>query len=139
MQHSENIEKITTQQSNNQQIGSLPPNFIKDMALEEIIHIFNKIGIEYVEKRKESEKLDLMRTSIRSQIMNRIEKKIGKFSETKLKRMAEGDDEYIEFLEKIVTSRAESEKLRIRYESYKSLFDARRTLISFKKVELKSL
>lgn len=116
---------------------------IKEMALEEIIQIANKIGLEYADKRKEAERFELLRTSIRAQIMNRIESLVGvkkeKLPEARLKRLAEADEEYINLLEKIAHARAEAEKLRIRYESYKSLFDARRTMISFKKVELKNL
>ncbi|MBX9837354.1 hypothetical protein [Silvanigrella sp.] len=116
-----------------------PVTPIKEMGLEEIIQLANKIGLEYVEKRKEAERLELLRTSIRAKIMNRIELTSEKIPEARLKRLAEADMEYIELLEKIVNSRAETEKLRIRYESYKSLFDARRTMISYKKIELKTL
>ncbi len=116
-----------------------PSSTIKEMALEEIIQISNKIGLEYVDKRKDAERLELLRTSVRSKIMNRLELTGEKIPEARLKRLAEADFEYIDLLEKIATSRAEAEKLRIRYESYKSLFDARRTMISYKKVELKSL
>lgn len=112
---------------------------IKEMGLEEIIQLANKIGLEYVDKRKEAERLELLRTSIRAKIMNRIESTSEKTPEARLKRLAEADIEYINLLEKIVSARAETEKLRIRYESYKSLFDARRTMISYKKIELKTL
>ncbi|BBH54166.1 hypothetical protein [Fluviispira sanaruensis] len=127
----ENIQKNT----NNQQ----PSGQIKEMGLEEIIQLANKIGLEYVEKRKEAERYELLRTSIRAQIMNRIELSQEKMPESRLKRLAEADPEYTDLLEKIANSRAETEKLRIRYESYKSLFDARRTMISYKKIELKTL
>lgn len=116
-----------------------PSVAIKEMGLEEIIQLANKIGLEYVEKRKDAEKLELLRTSVRSKIMNRIELTTEKIPEARLKRLAEADPEYISMLEKIVAARAETEKLRIRYESYKSLFDARRTMISYKKIELKTL
>lgn len=112
---------------------------IKEMGLEEIIQLANKIGLEYVAKRKEAERFELLRTSIRAKIMNRIESHSEKIPEARLKRLAEADSEYIDLLEKIVTAREETEKLRIRYESYKSLFDARRTMISYKKIELKTL
>lgn len=127
-------EKVTKNYSAQQPVAP-----IKEMGLEEIIQLANKIGLEYVEKRKEAERLELLRTSIRAKIMNRIELTEDKIPEARLKRLAEADAEYIELLEKIVSVRAETEKLRIRYESYKSLFDARRTMISYKKVELKTL
>lgn len=110
-----------------------------DLNLEEIIHMANKIGLEFVEKRKDAERLELLRTSVRSKIMNRIELEYQKIAEAKLKRLAEADDEYIALLENIASARGESEKLRIRYESYRNLFDARRTLISYKKTELRTL
>ncbi|WP_186647863.1 hypothetical protein [Fluviispira vulneris] len=127
----ENIQKNTNSQQ--------PSGQIKEMGLEEIIQLANKIGLEYVEKRKEAERYELLRTSIRAQIMNRIELTQEKMPESRLKRLAEADQEYTDLLEKIANSRAETEKLRIRYESYKSLFDARRTMISYKKIELKTL
>ena len=110
-----------------------------DIGLEEIIQLSNKIGLEFADKRKEAERYELMRTSIRAKIMNRIETEHHKIPEARLKRLAEADAEYIHFLEKIAESRADAEKLRVRYESYRSLFEAKRTLISYKKVELKSL
>lgn len=110
-----------------------------EMSLEEIIHMANKVGLDYVEKRRDAERLELLRTSVRSRIMNRIEAEAQKVPEAKLKRMAEADDEYISLLEDIANARGESEKLRIRYESYRNLFDARRTMISYKKTELRTL
>lgn len=110
-----------------------------ELNLEEIIHMANKIGLEYVEKRKDAERLELLRTSIRSKIMNRIESELQKVAEAKLKRFAEADPEYMALLEDIAAARSESEKLRIRYESYRNLFDARRTMISYKKTELRTL
>ncbi len=127
-------EKVTKNYSPQQ-----PTTQIKEMGLEEIIQLANKIGLEYVEKRKEAERLELLRTSVRAKIMNRIELTGDKRPEARRKRLAEEDSKYIELLEKIVSVSAETEKLRIRYESYKSLFDARRTMISYKKIELKTL
>lgn len=114
----------------------------RELSLEEIIQLANRIGLEHVDKRKESERLELLRTSVRARIMNRIESTHteGKaFNENKLKRLAEADDEYVALLEDIASARAESEKLRIRYESYRNLFEARRTMISYKKTEMRTL
>ncbi len=112
----------------------------KDLSLEEIIHLANKIGLEHVEKRRDAERLELLRTSIRSRIMNKIEAdSMEKIPEARLKRLAEANPEYITLLEEIAKLRGESEKLRVRYESYRNLFDAKRTMISYKKTELKTL
>lgn len=114
----------------------------RDLSLEEIIQLANKIGLEYVDKRRDSERLELLRTTVRARIMNRIESESGQenpIPEGRLKRLAEADPEYVQLLEQIAQTRAESEKLRIRYESYRNLFDAKRTMISYKKTELKTL
>lgn len=111
----------------------------KEFGLEEIIQLANKIGLEFVDKRRDAERLELLRTVVRARIMNRIESENEGITETRLKRFAEADPEYVKLLEDIANVRAEAEKLRIRYESYRNLFDARRTMISFKKVEMKTL
>lgn len=112
----------------------------KELSLEEIIHIANKVGLEHVDRRKDAERLELLRTSIRARIMNRLETEATeRIPEARLKRLAEADPEYIQSLEDIATARSEAEKLRVRYESYRNLFDARRTMISYKKTELKTL
>lgn len=114
----------------------------RELTLEEIIQLANKIGLEYVDKRRDAERLELLRTSVRAKIMNRIEAEAGpeaSIPEGRLKRLAEADSEYVQLLEQIAHMRAESEKLRIRYESYRNLFDAKRTMISYKKTELKTL
>jgi hypothetical protein len=53
--------------------------------------------------------------------------------------MTETDAEYVDFLEKLIAAKGECEKLRIRYESYKNLFEARRSLLSYQKAEMKLL
>ena len=112
----------------------------RELSLEDIIQLANRIGLEHADKRKEAERLELLRTSIRAQIMNKIEADSEKaIAEAKLKRLAEAHPDYLELLNRIAESRAESEKLRIRYESYRNLFDAKRTMISYKKTELKTL
>ncbi len=116
----------------------------RELSLEEIIQLANRIGLEYVDKRKEAERLELLRTSVRARLMNEIERAgeesgAKSIAEARLKRLAEAHPEYMELLDSIASSRAESEKLRIRYESYRNLFEARRTMISFKKIEMKTL
>lgn len=107
------------------------------LGLEDIVHLANKVGLEYVSARKEAERLDLLKNTIRARISIRLDD--GTQSEAKLKRLMETDPEYEEFLLKLVTARAEAEKLRVRYESYKNLFDARRSLLSYQKAEMKLL
>ena len=97
----------------------------------------NRVGLEYVTARKEAELLDMMKNTVRARISMRLDD--GTLSEVKLRRLMEIEPEYEEFLVKLVSARAESEKLRIRYESYKNLFDARRSLLSYQKAEMKIL
>lgn len=125
-----------------QHSGVGPASSGRELSLEEIIQLANKIGLEFVDKRREAERLELLRTTVRAKIMNRIEAEAGVdagIPEGRLKRLAEADSEYVQLLEQIAQTRADSEKLRIRYESYRNLFDARRTMISYKKTELKTL
>lgn len=107
------------------------------LGLEDIVHLANKIGLEYVVARKEAERLDLLKNTVRARISIRLDD--GSLTEAKLRRLMETDQEYIDFLNELVSARAESEKLRVRYESYKNLFDARRSLLSYQKAEMKLL
>lgn len=103
--------------------------------LEEIVHIASKIGLEYVEAKKDFDRLELLKPTMRAKAMERYDD--GQLSEAKLKRLAEMDDKYVAFLEKLSQARASSERLRIQYESYKNLFEAKRSLLSYKKAEMR--
>jgi hypothetical protein len=107
------------------------------LGLEEIVHLANKIGLEYVRLKLEAEKLELLRPVIKAKIALRIDD--GTMSEVKLRRLTDSDQEYADFIEKFTAVKAESERLRIRYESYKNLFEARRSLLSYQKAEMKLL
>jgi hypothetical protein len=107
------------------------------LGLEDIVHLANKVGLDYVSARKEAERLELLKNTIRSRITIRLDD--GSHSEAKLRRLMETDPEYEDFLMKLVSARAEAEKLRVRYESYKNLFDAKRSLLSYQKAEMKLL
>lgn len=107
------------------------------LGLEEIVHLANKIGLEYVTARKEAERLELLKNTVRARVSIRLDD--GTLTEAKLRRLMEVDQEYVDFIEQMVATRAEAEKLRVRYESYKNLFDARRSLLSYQKAEMKLL
>jgi hypothetical protein len=116
---------------------SLPPksSSADRLGLEEIVHLANKVGLEYAAARKEADKLELLKPTIRARIMLRIDD--GEMSESRLRRLTETDPEYVAFIEKMADSRGEAEKLRVRYESYKNLFEAKRSLLSYQKAEMK--
>jgi hypothetical protein len=105
------------------------------LGLEDIVQLANKIGLEYAQARKEAEKLDLMKPTVRARVSLRLDD--GSMTETKLKRLTEVDEQYVDFIEALVEARSAAEKLRIRYESYKNLFEARRSLLSYQKAEMK--
>ena len=107
------------------------------LGLEDIVHLANKVGLEYVAARKEAERLELLKNTVRARIAIRLDD--GSHSEAKLRRLMETDPEYEDFIVKLVAARADAEKLRVRYESYKNLFDAKRSLLSYQKAEMKLL
>ena len=105
------------------------------LGLEEIVHLANKVGLEYASAKKDADRLELLKPTIRARIMIRLDD--GEMNETRLRRLTETDPEYIEFLEKMAETRGEADKLRVRYESYKNLFEAKRSLLSYHKAEMK--
>lgn len=105
------------------------------LNLEEIVHLANKAGLEYAEARKTAERLELLKATERSRAMERHDD--GKRSEARIRRMAETDEQYIIFLETLSQAKGECEKLRIRYESFKNLFEARRSILSYQKAEMR--
>lgn len=108
-----------------------------ELGLEEIVHITNKIGLEFVEAKKKAEYYGLIKPTVKAKIMTKMDD--GKLSEAKLLRMAETSDEYMEFLAKLSEAKIESDRLKIRYESYKNLFEAKRSMLSYKKAQMKLL
>lgn len=102
--------------------------------LEDIVHLANKVGMEYALAKKESDRYELLKATYRARAMEKYDD--GLRTEAKIRRLAEIDAEYVEFLEKLSQAKAETERLRIRYESYKNLFEARRSLLSYKKAEM---
>ncbi len=108
-----------------------------NLSLEEIVHLTNRVGMEYVALKKEADRLELLRATIRARLMIRFDD--DKISEAKLKRLAESDPEYEAFLEKLAQARSEADRLKMRYDSYKNLFDARRSMLSYQKAEMKLL
>ncbi len=120
---------------NDRGISTQEPKAWDKLGLEEIVHIANKVGLAYVEAKKKAEHLELLKPTIRAKIALRLDDE--KISEARLKRLTETDPEYIQFLEQLMEARRDCDKLKIRYDSYKNLFDARRSLLSFQKEEMK--
>lgn len=107
------------------------------LGLEDIVHLANKVGLEYARAKKDSERLDLMKATVRARVSIRLDD--GNLSEARLRRLTETDSEYVEFIEQLAHAKGECDRLRIRYESYKNLFEARRSLLSYQKAEMKLL
>ena len=90
-------------------IAAEPPLDLNDKApdkpqdklgLEDIVHVANKIGLEFVQAKREAERLELLKPTVRARVTLRLDD--GKLSETKLRRLTETDQEYIDFLEKLI-------------------------------------
>lgn len=109
----------------------------KKHSLEDIVKMANDVGIQYADAKKKSERLELLRASVRAKIAIRFDD--GTITETKLRRLTESDEEYINFIEELTDAKCDCEKLRIRYESYKNLFEARRSMLSYQKAEMNLL
>ena len=107
------------------------------LSLEDIVHITNKIGMEYVEAKKELEIIELHKHTNRAIAMEKYDD--GTKTEAKIRRLAEMDDKYIECLNGIVQAKHNMEKLKLRYESYKNLFEAKRSMLSYQKAEMRLL
>lgn len=105
------------------------------LGLEDIVHLTNKVGLEYAEAKKDLDRLELFKSTIRAKIALRLDS--GDISETRLKRLSDVDAEYVEYLKKLADARNRCEKLRIRYESYKNLFEAKRSILSYQKAEMR--
>ncbi len=105
------------------------------LSLEEIVKITNKVGLEYASSKRDFDELEMMKSSFKARIMERYDD--GTKSEAKIKRLAETDDEFVTYLRKITDAKFTCEKLRIRYESYKNLFEARRSMMSYQKAEMR--
>ena len=63
------------------------------LGLEEIVHLANKVGLEYASAKKDADRLDLLKPTIRARIMIRLDD--GTMNETRLRRFTETDSEYV--------------------------------------------
>lgn len=105
------------------------------LSLEEIVFLANKVGLEYAAAKKKVDRYELLKGIYRSKLMEKHDN--GQRSEAKIKRLAEIDEEYVQFVEKLAEAKFICEELKIRYESYKNLFEARRSMLSYQKAEMK--
>jgi hypothetical protein len=128
------MRRLMEQQENTRK-GAEEGNAWEKMGLEDIVRMANKVGLEYANAKGFAEECVLMKPTIRAQIMMRLD--TGGLSESKLLRLTETDPEYIAFLKKLADARLECEKLRVKYESYKNLFEAKRSILSYQKAEMK--
>ena len=107
------------------------------LGLEDIVHLANKVGLEYARAKKDAERLELLKPTVRARVSIRLDD--GDISEARLRRLTETDTEYVDFIEQLAHAKGECDRLRIRYESYKNLFEARRSVMSYQKAEMKLL
>lgn len=105
------------------------------LGLEDIVHLANKVGLEFAKAKKDADRLELLKPTVRARVSLRLDTE--ELSEARLRRLTETDVEYVDFIEKLAEAKGEADRLRIRYESYKNLFEARRSLLSYQKAEMK--
>ena len=120
-----------------QELNSLTSKKSDHLNLEQIVSISNKIGMEYVDAKKKADFYELLKPCKRAQAMEKYDDE--KRSEAKIRRLAETDPEYIQFINDLVEAKSCCDKLKVRYESYKNLFEAKRSLLSYQKAEMKML
>jgi hypothetical protein len=108
------------------------------LGLEEIVHLANKIGMEYADAKSLFDRLDTMKNTVRARISLRIDPD-GIMTEARLKRLTDLDPENVQYLTELLDAKRNVEKLKIRYDSYCNLFDAKRSLLSYQKAEMKLL
>ena len=121
--------------SNSGKVGASSFPNVDKLGLEDIVKLANKVGLEYAAAKAESERLELLKPTVRAKITLKLDD--GNVSEVKLKRLTETHDDYVAFLEQLSEARTNCERLKVRYDSYKNLFDARRSLLSYQKAEMK--
>ncbi|MBP9708308.1 MAG: hypothetical protein KBD78_11740 [Oligoflexales bacterium] len=124
---------MQTSKQNN--MNNIENSSAEKLNLEEIVFLANKIGLEYADAKRDMDYLELMKATIKARISIRLDN--DSLSETKLRRLTETDPEYVKFLEDLSEAKSRCEKLRIRYDSYKNLFEAKRSMLSYMKAEMK--
>ncbi|MDD9950093.1 MAG: hypothetical protein OXT67_00880 [Zetaproteobacteria bacterium] len=115
--------------------NSDPTHALTSLSLEEIVQLTNKAGVEYTEAKQQADRLELLKPTQKALAMDRADD--GEISEARIKRKAEIDPEYVAYLEQLAAAKARADRQRIRYDSFKNLFDARRSTLSYKKAEMK--
>jgi len=118
-------------------MSSVPVNQGEKLDLGEIVKLSHKIGLEFVEAKAALDEKELLKPCFKAQVA--IKYDVDGNSETKIRRLTEADDDYIAYLKTLSSLKLDSEKLRVRYESYKNLFEARRSLMSYQKAEMQIL
>jgi hypothetical protein len=107
------------------------------LDLGEIVKLSHKIGLEFVEAKAALDEKELLKPSYKAQVALKYD--VDGHSETKIRRLTEADGDYITYLKDLSALKLDCEKLRVRYESYKNLFEARRSLMSYQKAEMQIL
>ena len=107
-----------------------------NLDLEEIVLLTNKIGLEYASEKHEADRLSLLKHTVQARIMLELDESYSNLSEAKKRRLMEASKKYVDFIEELLCAKKKYENLRIRYDSYKNLFEARRSMLSYKKAEM---
>ena len=79
------------QPTNQKKAGQMDASAAGKLGLEEIVHIANKVGLDYVDAKKKADHMSLIRPTVKARVMLRLDD--GSTSESKLQRLAETDEE----------------------------------------------
>ena len=96
-----------------------------DSAFERLVKQINDAGMEWVEAKLKADQLEADQKPFLSAIKNSIDD--GDTSEAKLDRLALGSKEYRAYAASVCTAQAEMLRKKVRYESFQSLFEAKRS------------
>lgn len=105
--------------------------------LERLVKEIMKAGQDYVAAKLVSDQLQEDEKNFLAELQNNIEESVkDKTSESKLERLARGSQAFRNYVTGRVTANAEMLRKKIRYESLQSLFEAKRSELSFERVKL---
>ena len=105
--------------------------------LENLVKQINEAGLAMVEAQLKASQLADDEKNFLATLMSDLEKAIDeKTSETKLERMARGSSEFRDYVRGRVLAQGEAQRLRVRYQSYQSLFEAKRSELALEREKI---
>jgi len=106
--------------------------------LESLVIEIQQAGQEWIEAKLRSDQLEDGEKNFLAALINSLDDamKGQKVSETKLERLARGSADFREYVTGKCCAIAETARKRVRYESLRDLFEARRSEFAFERAKL---